>query len=40
MNEQKTEKEEWEPTPEEIKEILDEEDRYYINEGVANGLYR
>ena len=36
MNEPKTEEE---LTEEEIERILEEEDRYYIEQGVANGIY-
>lgn len=35
-NEPKTEEE---LTEEEIARILEEEDRYYIEQGVANGIY-
>ena len=35
-NEPKTEEE---LTEEEIERILEEEDRYYIEQGVANGIY-
>lgn len=36
MNEPKTEED---FTEEEIARILEEEDRYYIEQGVANGVY-
>ena len=35
-NEPKTEEE---PTEEEIQRILEEEDRYYIEQGVINGVW-
>ena len=35
-NEPKTEEE---LTEEEIERILEEDDRYYIEQGVANGIY-